>query len=290
MLSRTGRLATLLLVGIGLATMGLAGPDAVPEEEPMGRSSWYEPDGYRLAPPNSRPVSNFYQLPGYRLVDQSCYAGVMTMEVEGLIPSGGGAKMYFFERFQLRPGRAGERYPHRHTWSIHSDPVEIMGVVSTSEGSGSGTGRASLWVNMATRMFRLVVDTQPRDGGYTITTTGPGISRADGEEYYFAFADHHYSYVDLSQLLPHAGNPAVAEALEGIGRLLENRPPNVFMGHIDWLYDDDGIWDGSLGFLDDTEHYAIRWGAKAEGVRNISLHISCPSLLDQFEARWGRPD
>ncbi len=282
----------IALVGLLLASASLiAGPDAPPaEDEARGRSSWYEPNGYRLAPPGGRPVTNFYPLAGFRVVNPQCYAGLMGLEAEALIPVGGGARMYFSERFQLRPGRTGERYPHRHTWSITSDPVEMMGVVSTSEGSGLGTGRATLWVNMATGMFRLVTDTRPRSGNYVITTTGPGVSRMDFEDFFFAFADHHYSYVDLSQLEAARGIPAVDEALAGIRAILDNRPPNVFMGPLDWLYDDEGAWEGDLGFVDDNDAFRIAWGGKAEGVRSISLRIFCPSLLDQFEARWGHPD
>ncbi len=162
-----------------------------------------------------------------------------------------------------------------------------MGVVSTSEGSGAGTARVSLAVDMRNRVYRLVTDLRPRAGTYTITTTsaaGPG--RVTDEDLHFAFGDHHYSYVDLSALEAQRAIPAVAEALGDIRQLLSNRPPNVFMGFFDWSYDEDGVWAGDMGDYH-VDHLAWSYGAKGEATREILLRISCPELMSQFEAIWG---
>jgi len=271
------------VLSLALAVALPAAPVFAESHDTPGRSSEvYQSGDYRIAPPNSRPVSNFYNLRGFRYIDPRCFAGVITSAADVAYPVGSGS-FYADERIVLRPRRAsGARYVHRHTWQLSADPLEIAGVVSTSEGVGSGTARVALAVSMAHGLYRLVTDVRPREGTYTITTTGPGVSRMAVEDFHFAFGDHHYSYVDLSGL-------GGAGALAGDIRAgLMDRPPNVFMGEIDWLYDDMGRWVGELGIEEVDSRRLTISGMSGSAERQISIRIICQNLIDQFERRWGR--
>ena len=276
-----------VLVGLALASvLALALPftSAMAEshDTPSRSDELYQSGDYRIAPPNSRPVSNFYNVRGFRYIDPRCFAGVITSAADVAYPVGSGS-FYADERIVLRPRRAsGARFVHRHTWELSADPLELAGVVSTSEGVGSGMARVALAVNMEHALYRLVTDVRPRVGMYTITTTGPGVSRMAFEDFHFAFGDHHYSYVDLSGL-------AGAGALAGDIRAgVMDRPPNVFMGEIDWLYDDTGLWVGELGIEEVDSRRLTIAGMSGSAERQISIQIICQNLIDQFERRWGR--
>lgn len=262
-------------------------PEPEAAETPHGgrRSELYHQGDYRISRPGAPARSNFYALAGFQPVDPTCYSGVMTWAVEAGIPVGGGAKFYEDERIHLRPSHAHERFGHRHRWNISSDPIELMGLVTTSEGAGTGTARVQLWVNIEYNIYRLVTDVRPPAGNYQITTTG-AMGRTVTEDFHFGFGDHHYSYVDLSQLEAASGHPEVAQALREIRALLSNRPPNVYMGFFDWRYDDDGNAEREI-LIENEDSLAFGWGAKGQGRRSIHIQITCGRILDQYERRWG---
>lgn len=256
-------------------------------EREIRRSELYGLGDYRIAHPGERPVSNFYNVRGFRSVDPSCYAGVLTWEAESWIPLGGEAKFHIFEQIRVRPTRTGGRFAQRHRWDVHSDPLEIMGVVSTSSGSGGGTARVWLSLNMEHNIYRLVTDVRPRAGTYEISTAGGGLARSKVEDFHFYLADHHYAYVDLRALEAMRSVPAVQSALNDINTLLSSRPPNVFMGYFDWARDEDGASEGELQ-IDDEERIGLGWGVKMQGQRSIGIRIFCDAIIHQYETRWGR--
>lgn len=256
-------------------------------ERDIRRAELYGAGDYRIARPGQRPVSNFYTVGGFRTVDPRCYAGVLTWDAESWIPMGGDAKFHVFEQVRIRPTRSANRFVHRHIWELYSDPMEIMGVVSTSEGSGGGRARVRLDIDMEHTIYRLVTDVAPRVGAYRISTAGGGLARTAVEDFHFYFADHHYAYVNLSGLQGAAGNAAVQSALGDIDSLLSNRPPNVAMGYFDWARDAEGVSEGELQ-IDDEEQFRLVRGVKTQGQRNVSLRIFCDNVIRQFETRWGR--
>lgn len=273
------------------ADPGTAGePDkpAVAEvtDEAAARAELYHSGDYRIARPGARPVSNFYGVRGFQPVDPGCYAGIVTSSVAGFIPLGGGAKFYADERIRVRARRSGGRFNHSHGWQISSDPVEMMGVVTTSEGAGAGAARVMLALDIEHGIYRLVTDVRPRAGTYVISSAGGGLSRTKTEDFHFAFGDHHYSYVNLAALEAKRAIPAVQQTLNDIHALLSNRPPNVFMGFFDWARDAEGTNEGEL-LIEDEDGIALAWGAKVEGRRNIHIRIFCGNVLRRYEARWG---
>lgn len=256
-------------------------------ERELRRSELYARGDYTIAGPGERPVSNFYSLRGFQGVDPSCYAGVLTLETESWIPLAGESKFHAVEQIRVRPARTRDRFAHRHEWELYSDPIEMMGVVSTSEGSGGGTARVWLALNMEYNIYRLVTDVRPRVGTYEISTTGGGLARHKTEDFHFYFGDHHYAYVDLSVLEAARGAPGVQSALNDIRTLLSTRPPNVYMGYFDWARDEDGVSEGELQ-IDDAEDMRLGWGVKMQGQRRISIRIFCDAIIRQYERRWGR--
>jgi hypothetical protein len=155
----------------------------------------------------------------------------------------------------------------------------MMGVVTTSEGEGSGQARVWLTVNLRYGIYRLVTDVRPRDGLYSISSSGAGISRMDFEDLFFGFADHHYSYIDTSGL--RGAGAAGAAALRDIAAITSNRPPNVFMGAFAYIRETDF---GGEEYLDisDTERIGLEYGVSIEGERSVEIRISCASLVRRF--------
>ncbi|MDU8925795.1 hypothetical protein RXV86_00195 [Alisedimentitalea sp. MJ-SS2] len=230
----------------------------------------YQPEHYLIAPPGTPPLSNFYTVPGFRPVDPSCYSGTLTWHTEALIPIGGGARFYADERVTLHAFGAGD-FGHGHSWSLSSDPVSIAGLTTVSSGSGSGAARAQLWLSTEDGTYRLVTDVQPRVGFYQISTTG-AISRTVTEDFYFGFGDHHYSYVNLSQLEAASGHPEVAAALTSIRAVLSTRPPNVFMGSVAGL--------GAPPYrIENVDNMAFAWGVQGQGRRIVSVQVTCADFL-----------
>ena len=292
-------LALVLLTGLplprALAESHEPAPlEDAPKPEPAdlpddsGRSELYHSGDYRISRPGAPTRSNFYALGGFQPVDPRCFSGVLTWAVEVRIPVGGGARFYEDERISLRPSGAGERFGHRHRWNISSDPVELMGIVTTSAGAGSGQARVALWVNIEYNIYRLVADVRPRAGSYQITTTG-AMARTVSEDFHFGFGDHHYSYVDLSRLEAASAHPEVAQALRDIRAMLSSRPPNVYMGFFDWRYDEDGNAEREI-LIEDEDRLAFGWGVKGEGRRGIHIQITCEPILRRYESRWGGLD
>ncbi|MDQ2091298.1 hypothetical protein [Marimonas arenosa] len=266
-----------------------------PAEEPKPLAEDFEDDNrrgevygsgdYRISRPGARPPNNFYAVRGFRPVDPGCYSGVLTWQLEAQIPTGGGAKFYADERINLRPARAGQRFAHRHRWTVSSDPIALAGHTTTSSGGGSGEARVQLWVSLDWSLYRVVTDVRPRAGNYQISTVGP-MGRTVTEDFHFGFGDHHYSYVDLSQLEAAAGHPEVAQALRDIRAMLTARPPNVFMGGFDWYYEDDGTARREL-LIEHEDRLAFGWGIKGEGRRGISITIRCDNILSGYERIYG---
>lgn len=260
-------------------------PERLSEESgERAGSELYHSGDFRISRPGTPPRSNFYTVADFRPVDPGCYSGILSWATEAYIPTGGGAKFYANERINLRPG--GGRFIHRHRWDLNSDPISLGGVTTVSSGGGRGTARVQLWLSLDDQIYRLVTDVQPRVGTYQITSTGP-ISRTVTEDFHFGFGDHHYSYVNLSQLEAASGHPEVAAALNDIRAVLRNRPPNVYMGFFDWSYDEDGHAEDAL-LIEDEDRLSFGWGAKGSGRRTISLFITCADVLRDYEARFGR--
>lgn len=249
------------------------------EEEGGVSDELYQASDYRLARPGQRPVSNFYTLPGFQSVDPGCYSGGVSLETHTTHPAFPTAVLTIFEQIRVRPTRRGGRFNQRYHWELYSDPFELMGVVTTSEGGDSGRARVWLTVNLQYGIYRLVTDVQPRAGVYTISSSGAGISRMAFEDLFLGFADHHYSYVDLSGL--QGGGAATAAALADIAAILSNRPPNVFMGFFDYIRETG--WDGEEYLsIEDNERIALDYGVSVRGERSINLRIFCTGLVRRF--------
>lgn len=245
----------------------------------------YQSGDYRLARPGQRPVSNFYTLPGFTSVDPGCLVGGITLEMSISHPAFPASRMYFYEQIRVRPTRRGGRFPHRFAWEIWSDPFSIAGVTTVAEGAGAGRARAWLTVNIRHGVFRLITDVSPRHGIYWIDTSGPGISQTVSEDFFFGFADHHYSYVDLSGL--QGGGAASAAAIQEIEALLRNRPPNVVMGFLDWVRDEDGVSEGDL-HITRRERMSLSYhGVEFSGLRTTDLRIICGAPITQYERLYG---
>lgn len=280
------RLITMLsLAAVLLASLSPTPALTDPPELPR-YFGFYNDREFRVARPGARPVSNFFPVRGFRPVDPACFSGVVSSEFQGTLETMPGLTVFNFERINIRRTSRGTRFPYSHHWDISSDPFSLMGVTSTIEGSGSGTARAWLAVNIPMNWFRLVTDTRPRDGQYVIDTTGPGISKMAFEDFFFYMADHHYSYVDLSQLQAHSGEPAVQAALAEIDTLVSNPPPNVFMGFLDFALNPDGTLRDVIR-ISNEEPFEMRWsGIKTTGMRRVSLTITCPDLVREFQDFW----
>ncbi|OAN81179.1 hypothetical protein A8B78_09210 [Jannaschia sp. EhC01] len=248
----------------------------------------YRAGDYRLARPGARPVSNFYNRPGFSSVDQRCFSGAVTMELSVAHPVFPASRMYFYEQIRIRPTLHGGRYAQRFSWEITSDPFELMGTVTTAEGAGVGRARAWLTLNYRDGIYRLVTDVTPRDGLYEISSSGGGISQMVFEDFFFGFADHHYSYVDLSGLAG-AGAAGVA-ATQDINALLSNRPPNVFMGFIDWteIGDSEGETETYIE-LSREEPMALSYhGVEFSGTRVTEIRILCDAVIRRIQSQWPR--
>ncbi|MBY4892076.1 hypothetical protein KUL25_04790 [Rhodobacteraceae bacterium N5(2021)] len=248
----------------------------------------YRAGDYRLARPGGRPVSNFYNRHGFSSVDQRCFSGAVSLELSVAHPAFPASRMYFYEQIRIRPTLSGGRYAHRFSWEITSDPFELMGIVTTADGAGVGRARAWLTLNYRDGIYRFVTDVTPRDGLYEISSSGGGVSQMAFEDFFFGLADHHYSYVDLSGLAG-AGAAGVA-ATQDINALLSNRPPNVFMGFIDWteISDSDGETETYIE-LSREEPMALSYhGVEFSGTRVTEIRILCDAVIRRIQSQWPR--
>ncbi|NKX46265.1 hypothetical protein HCU73_16855 [Roseibacterium sp. KMU-115] len=282
----------LMAVGLALCAAGAAGADS---HLPPADGAPYDPAGvlyrdgdFRLARPGQRPVSNFYNRPGYVSVDPACYAGVLSMELSAEHPAFPGARMHVAETIRVRPTRVARRHAQRFSWEIWSDPFEMMGIVTTAQGAGGGSARVWLTLDLRNAAYRLVTDVTPRRDAYRIDSAGAGLSRTAQEDIFFGFADHHYSYVDLSGLA--GAGAAGAQAMADIDRMLSNRPPNVVMGFIDWteIEGADGSTEVFIELQREEEMFLDYHGLILSGLRRTDLRILCDDVIRDIRRLWPR--
>ena len=186
---------------------------------------------YVKADPGGAMISNFFPIRNFQTIQPRCYSGTIHIHSYMSIPSFPEAVFSAEEEIRIRRETNEEGHVHPHQWQITSEPLRILNIVSTSEGSGDGWAAVRLDVNFRDKLFRLVTDASPRSGTYAISTTGPGINRVKSEQFFFAFGDHHYSYV----------SPETPSAL--VERYLgesSGPPPNVMVGEMEETA--DGRW------------------------------------------------
>ncbi len=172
--------------------------------------------GGLTAPPGGGPVNNFAPVIGYIEVNPACYSGSIQVRANSRVQAFAGGTFYVNEELEIVPGGAVGSFSHTHRWNISSDPLVIAGIVTTSSGSGIGTARVKLEINSEGN-YRIITDVEPRVGTYQITTTGAAASSST-EDFHFAFADHHYSYV----------SPETPP--EVVTHMRDSGPVNVFSG------------------------------------------------------------
>jgi hypothetical protein len=154
-------------------------------------------------------------------------SGFLRLEASMTMPGMPGGDFRVTETLSIEPGTAPDsgEYVHRLTWTIGGDPARVpvpgRGTISSTV-SGAGEGRARITLEIAgDGRYRLVTDTEPRTGEYSITVSGPGVpSQTTSRPFQLGFADHHYGYV--SPETP----PAILQALR------ESGFPNVFEGTV----------------------------------------------------------
>jgi len=118
-----------------------------------------------------------------------------------------------------------EEFLHEHTWSISGRAQMEAGMLlieSVTSGSGEGTARVTIELN-EDLTYRITTDVDPREGTYTINTSG----QVSIHTLYFAFADHHWDY--LGENTP----PWMVSQLEEWG------PMNIMEGEAEVM--EDGV-------------------------------------------------
>ncbi|MEJ2460650.1 MAG: hypothetical protein P8098_03360 [Candidatus Thiodiazotropha sp.] len=146
-------------------------------------------------------TDNFNPDDEFDVMAPGCLRGFIRVTSEMTLPGGISGTLQVSEEIRLRPNRpvGEEDYAYRHEWELtgSAGPIAIVGSTITSTSEGQARGQASIRIEIdAQGHYRMVTDTRPRIGYYTITTTGTGAGpRTKREDFHYALADHHFDYV-----------------------------------------------------------------------------------------------
>jgi hypothetical protein len=166
----------------------------------------------------------FLSADDFGILNRFCFTGTITIESESEIAGMPGSHMSTRETLYIENGQpySSSDYIYNFKWELWNDGFEvpIPGGTIRADAYGSLEGLASIRISVDGNNYRMVTDTQPRVGAYTIHTTGPGIDRTTTCDFYLHMANHHFGYV--SEEAPEF----VDEALEEIGA------PNIFRGQV----------------------------------------------------------
>ncbi len=185
-------------------------------------------DGDGFPAPDGSESDCFVAGDDFTVPNPECFLGYIRIEGwANLIQPGISVPVRTSEVIYLTPEASGggEGYGGHHEWRITGEttiPVPGIGSIS-SRLFGEGEGSATVTIEVdETGHYRMVADTDPRQGTYTITTGGiAGVAgRSNTYPFFFGLADHHYEYVSPE-------TPGFMMSM-----LYESGKPNIFEGQV----------------------------------------------------------